>query len=93
MSTTIDTIFEKGVFRPLKPVAIAENRRVTIRVEEVAFVSDRPASFEPLPIGEYHPDALGEDFEFETVPFPEITKLRVRFVFAGELLPAPYPED
>jgi len=94
MTTMIETIYEKGVFRPLKPVAIAENQRVKIRLEDADLLPTQPLrAYGPLPVGEYILDDLGEDFAFDTVPLPEIGKLQVRVVHVGELLPAPYPED
>ncbi len=34
MSTQVEAIYENGVFRPLRPVALPEHRRVTLTVEE-----------------------------------------------------------
>src|SRR5689334_18172636 len=34
MSTTLEAIYENGVFRPLKPVALRENQRVTVTIAE-----------------------------------------------------------
>ena len=44
MSTVIEAVFERGVFRPLIPVAIADNRRVKLWLDD----SDVPA-FAGLP--------------------------------------------
>jgi len=33
MSTTFDAIYENGVLRPLQPVVLAENQRVTVTVQ------------------------------------------------------------
>ncbi len=92
MTTTIETVFEKGVFRPLKPVAIPENRRITISLDDLELAADEQA-VPTLPVGEYPLETLGDDFDYRTVPLPEVGKLQVRFVYAGEIPPLPYPED
>jgi predicted DNA-binding antitoxin AbrB/MazE fold protein len=34
MSTHLEAVYENGIFRPLQPVRLAENQRVTVTIDE-----------------------------------------------------------
>lgn len=36
MSTQLEAVYEKGVFRPLQPVSLPEHQRVTVTIDEEA---------------------------------------------------------
>jgi predicted DNA-binding antitoxin AbrB/MazE fold protein len=96
MSTTIETVFENGVFRPLKPIAIREHQRVTIQIDEAGLGLNGMPSHPRLEPREYPDDYLeSPDSELEYVPVPPkaVTTIRANFVFAGPIQPRPYPED
>lgn len=96
MSTMIDTIFEKGVFRPLKPVALAENQRVRIRLEESLVPVEPVLAFPRHPPSPY-PDDFQADpepsYEYQPVPLKFMGTIQARFVFKGPLTPPVYPEE
>ena len=92
----IAAVFEKGVFRPLKPVVLPDQYP-----SEVVF-DDPPAKAEPpvaecpeLPAPVYpevYPD-LGEDtYEYHPVPPEIVGTVTVRFEYIGER-PAPKIPD
>ena len=90
MITTIEAVFEKCVFRPLQQVAIPENRRVKISLDDWELTTDK-LKVQPLPVGEYPNEELGDDFDYRTVPIHEVSKKQVRFVCTGEIPPLPKP--
>ena len=96
MTTMIDAIFAKGVFRPLKPVALAENQRVTIRLEE-SVLSTEPVLTFPRHAPSPYPDDSPEDpestFDYQSVPMKSVGTIQTRFVFMGRLTPSIYPEE
>ena len=96
MSTMIDTIFEKGAFRPLKPVAIAENQRVKIRLEDAGLPSGQGLTF-PRLVPSAYPEDDREKPESSTdylpVPLKAAGTVHARFVFLGKLIPPVYPEE
>lgn len=96
MTTMIDTIFEKGVFRPLKPVALAENQRVKIRLEESAPPTDSGLTFPrhaPSPYPDEVPETSDSTFEYRSVPLKSVGTIQARFVHLGPLTPPVYPEE
>jgi predicted DNA-binding antitoxin AbrB/MazE fold protein len=54
MSEAVEAIFENGVFRPLKPVGLAEGERVKITVVERA--TDPAADFSDIAVDMGIPD-------------------------------------
>ena len=54
MSEAVEAIFENGVFRPLKPVGLAEGERVKITVVERA--ADPAADFSDIAVDMGIPD-------------------------------------
>ena len=96
MSTTIDAIFEKGVLRPLKPVALAENQRVTIRLEESVPSAEPVLTFPrhaPSPYPDDSPEDLESTFEYQPVPLKSLGTVQARFVDKGKLTPPIYPDE
>lgn len=96
MATTIDTIFEKGVFRPLQPVVLPENRHIRINFEDPAVIGNGETAFPRLPPREYpeeYPDVTDADFEYRAVPPKAIHTVQANVIFAGRLTPAPYPDE
>lgn len=70
----LEAIFEKGVFRPLTPVAITENRRVKIHVVDSEIQGEQARThprLNPLP----YPDDFPEFSEAElaySFPSPKV---------------------
>jgi predicted DNA-binding antitoxin AbrB/MazE fold protein len=96
MGTTIDTVFEKGVFRPLHPVAIQENLRVRIRLEDESQDAIVSASYPRLPAGQYseeHPDFSDSEVQYTSVPPKSVREVQAKVTFAGKLPPAIYLEN
>jgi len=96
MATTIETIFENGVFRPLQPVMIAENRRVLIEFEENPQDGMGDLTRPRLSPREYvddYPDFADADIEYNSMPPKSINTVEAKIIFAGKMPPAPYPEE
>ena len=96
MATTLDTVFEKGVFRPLQPVALPENRHIRINFEDPVVSAHGEPSHPRLPAREYpedYPDVSDTDFEYLAVPPKSIHTVQANVIFAGRLRPAPYPDE
>ena len=94
--STIDTVFEKGVFRPLQPVALPENRHIRINFEDPAVIGNCETTFPRLKPREYpeeYPDASDADYEYLAVPPKAIHTVRANLIFAGRMRPAPYPDE
>lgn len=86
MSTTIETVFEKGVFRPLQPVALPEHRRVRIRLEdESTFPRLMPRAYD-----ENASDVAVSDLDMVPVPPKAIHTVQARLQFTGKVLPKYY---
>jgi predicted DNA-binding antitoxin AbrB/MazE fold protein len=63
MSTQLEAVYENGVFRPLEPVVLPENQRVTVTIPGVA---DQPAGLQQkTPVAE---DLPPESAEAEVKP-------------------------
>ena len=45
MQKTIEVVYEKGVFKPLKPVELIEGERMKVKIEERRGVLERYAGF------------------------------------------------
>ena len=96
MTTMIDTIFEKGVFRPLKPVALAENQLVKIRLEEPIPSGEPVLTFPrhaPSPYPQDFQEERESSFDYQSVPMKSAGTVHARFVFVGRLTPPIYPEE
>lgn len=94
MTTTVEAVFEKGVFRPLQPVSIPENRRVRIRFDEPG-VEDLTPPPRLMPREYPEADAEGPDTdpEYQPVPPKAVRTVRANVIAAGRPAPAPYPEE
>lgn len=93
MTTMIDTIFVKGAFQPLQPVAIPENRRVRIRFDELAEDAVLPPKHPP---GEYldeYPDVPDVSADYLPVPPKAVRAVTATVTAGGRLAPAPYPDE
>ena len=96
MTTMIETIFAKGVFRPLKPVGLAENQRVKIHLEESVPSADSGLAFPrhtPSPYPDETQEASDSTFEYRSVPLKSAGTIQARFVHLGPLTPPVYPEE
>lgn len=96
MSTVIDTIFAKGVFRSLKPVALAENQRVKIRLEEPAAPTDSGLTFPrhaPSTYPDEYQEASDSTFEYRSIPLKSASTIQARLVHRGRLTPPVYSEE
>ena len=96
MSTVIEAVFERGVFRPLIPVAIADNLRVKLWLDD----SDVPASPDSPPAP--HPPVVypkdPSDFSesesgYLPVPMKAAGTRPARFVAAGAWTPPAYSSE
>lgn len=95
MATTIETVFEKGVFRPLQPVALPENRRVRINIDDPSHNGTDHQPRPHLPPREYAEESYAvsdSEGDYQSVPPKAINTIRANVTFAGKLQPAPYPE-
>jgi len=45
MQKTIEVVYEKGVFKPLKPVELIEGERMKIKIEERKGILEKYAGF------------------------------------------------
>ncbi len=71
MTTMIETVFENGVFRPLTPVAIAENRHVKIHIEDSEIQSAQDLThprLEPLAYPNDVSEFSESDLDYASVP-------------------------
>lgn len=78
----IEAVFENGVFRPLEPIHLPENQRVTVLVPPKKAVADE---------GSPDDDEFVETGRYETIPLQNRRTIRVRLKQIGEIAPAPYP--
>ena len=87
--TSVETIFENGVFRPLSPVAIADNRRVNIHLDEIDFLGE-PAIPPRHSAGAYpddHPEFSAPEMDYSPVPPKSAGTLKARFTPAARWNP------
>ena len=96
MTTTIETVFENGVFRPVLPIALPERHRVRITLDQpevtAGSASDYPR-LEPRPYPDDVPTFPDSDYEYVPMPPKAVRTVTAHVVFAGKLLPAPYPDE
>ncbi len=96
MATTIEAVFEAGVFRPLRPVSLPEQRRVQVLIDDRQFVGGdqpKPPRLQPLPYPDDYPDTTEADYDYQPVPPKHVAIVQARIVFAGRHQPIPYPEE
>ena len=96
MSTMIETVFEKGVFRPLTPVAIAENRRVKIRVEDSELQGEQGLNhprLEQLACPDDFPEFSEADLAYASPPSKAVATVPADCTFAGKRQPAAYTDE
>lgn len=92
----IDTIFENGAFRPLKPLAIPENQRVEIQLEDFPLSHlDQPANpkLRPSVVPEETPAHPCDETDYQGVPPREINHIPANLHFAGKRLPPVVAEE
>jgi hypothetical protein len=94
MTNTVETVFEKGVFRPLHPVAISENKRIRIQFDDEAKTSVGKPNYPKLLPGLYPDDQpmLASD-HYHSVPPKSVSKVQAHVVLANKLSPMPYSDD
>jgi predicted DNA-binding antitoxin AbrB/MazE fold protein len=78
----IEAVFESGVFRPLHPVDIPDNQRVTL-VLPVSKVADGDVAHDSA-------DESAEEFGYEPLPLEDRRTLRVRLKPIGEIPLVPF---
>ena len=95
MATTIEAVFEAGVFSPLRPVSLPEQRRVQVLIDDRQSIGDQPTHprLQPMPYPDDHPDTTEADYDYRPVPPKHVVTVQTRIVFAGRHQPIPYPED
>ncbi len=93
MATMIDTIFVKGAFQPLQPVAIPENRRVRIRFDEPAEEVALPPRLSPREYLDEYPDPPDVMADYQPVPPKAVRAVTATVTAGGRLAPAPYPDE
>jgi predicted DNA-binding antitoxin AbrB/MazE fold protein len=82
VSRQIEAVFEKGVFRPLRPVDLPEFQRATVLVPEPTEIADNDTSA---------PDS--KEVGYEPLPLRECKTIRVKVKLAGDIALLPYPVD
>jgi predicted DNA-binding antitoxin AbrB/MazE fold protein len=96
MTRMIETIFEKGVFRPLIPVAITENQRVKIHVEDSDIQGDQATAhprLEPLPYPDDFPEFSEAELAYSSPPPKAVLKISADCTFTGKLPPSVYTDE
>jgi len=79
MGQQIEAVFENGVFRPLQPVQLPEQHRVTLWLSE---------SENGVPAEEAEMD---QEVGYQPLPLQHCQTIRVKFKDAGAYGPLPYP--
>ncbi len=99
----IAAVFEKGVFRPLKPVVLPDQYPSEVIFDD-PHVKAEPLVAECAPLAEcpelpapvypeVYPD-LGEDtYEYHPVPPEDVRTIRVRVIDLGHLPPQSYYDE
>ncbi len=86
MGQQIEAVFENGVFRPLQPVNLPEQQRVTLLLSE----SDSGVCVANN--GRHAEDAeIDEEVGYQPLPLKDCQTIRVKFKHAGDHGPLPYP--
>lgn len=89
MPQTIKAIFENGVFRPLQSVALQEQQRVRLLLEEEVSQNGAGEVMHPrLPPREYPDDPLGvteSEFEYASMPPKSIHPNQAKLIHGGAL--------
>jgi predicted DNA-binding antitoxin AbrB/MazE fold protein len=79
MSHPIEAVFENGIFRPLQPVYLQEQQRVTLVLSEPENGSDAAEAEMDQPVG------------YQPLPLQDCQTIRVKIKHAGNYGPIPYP--
>jgi predicted DNA-binding antitoxin AbrB/MazE fold protein len=86
MGQQIEAVFENGVFRPLQPVDLPEQHRVTLLLSE---------SEGSVCVAKDSTHAEGADMDQgvgdQALPLQHCQTIRVKFTRAGDFGPIPYP--
>ncbi len=86
MDRQIEAVFENGVFRPLQPVDLPEQHRVTLSLSE-------PEREVHVVKNGWHAEEVEMDQEVDYLPLPlqDCQTIHVNFKHAGDYGPVPYP--
>jgi len=79
MGQQIEAVFENGVFRPLQPVHLPEQHRVTLLLSE----SENGSRAEEA--------EMDQEVDYQPLPLQHCQTIRVKFRHAGDYGPLPYP--
>ncbi len=81
MGQQIEAVFENGVFRPLQPVHLPEQHRVTLLLSdsEIAKHSDEAE--------------MDQEVAYQPLPLLNCQTIRVKFKHGSDFGPLPYPID
>jgi len=100
MSISIEAIYERGVFRPLKPLSIDENRRFNLVLTDVSDAETEEAAPEqlhpPLVPTEYpddYPEFSDADYEYQPVPPTIVGTVKATCRYDGPWTPPQYPDE
>jgi predicted DNA-binding antitoxin AbrB/MazE fold protein len=85
MGYLIEAVFENGVFRPLQPIHLPEQHRVTLLLSEsegAVCVAENGSDIEEA--------EMDQDVGYQPLPLQNCQTIRIQFTHAGEYGPIPY---
>ena len=98
MKRLIDAVYENGVFRPVRPIVLADNQRVQLSLDDSVFQSvpgseltEAPQRHMPPPFPEE--DSIINDEPYVNPPHRIVGTAWVHFIDAGRHLPPTLPLD
>ena len=81
MVQQIEAVFENGVFRPLQPVHLPEQHRVTLLLSD------------PENVGHTEEPEMDQEVAYQPLPLRQCQTIRVKFRHGSDFGPLPYPID
>ena len=86
MGQQIEAVFENGVFRPLEPVHLPEQHRVTLLLSE-------SEGADCVTRNDRHAEEaeVNQELGYQPLPLQHCQTIRVKFRRAGDYAPLPYP--
>ena len=93
MSVSIEAVFEKGIFRPLKPIALPENQRVNLVIADLNECSEIPPQLLPTKYPDDYLEDCDDTYDYQPVPPVIVGTVKATFVDGGVWTPPVYPEE